>query len=875
MDRRTFIRNGFITGIGLPFALKNIGRNIFIPLRLPNTVDTWEKVGGPIGGLGYNVRFRPDDPDTFFVTDAWSGLQKSTNGGADWTIANNGITARGGASNDAIPVFAFRIDPNTPSTMWAGTEFGGGLFKSTDGGDTWEKKDTGINLDPNPDTAPLTIRHIEVKPGDSDTVYVMGENHTGIQGTEFERVKGFIYRSTNGGNSFALIREFDSLTRWLFFDSQNVNNMLLTTGIFDREADTDDPGAVHPSGPGLGVFRSTDGGDTWAASSTGMNAAKSLFIGGADVDPSNSSTIIVASGNNADFTKNIYGAVHRSTDGGATWTEVTPMVQIGLTYLEPFTAVAFAPSDPNVVYVGSADAIYRSSDNGLTWVRHAGANGAPYGPQGVRSGVPIDMVVSPTDPNLVYVNNYGGGVFRSTDGAQSWISWSRGYTGADIHAVAVNPWDADDILANGRSGVFSSADGGSNWDGISNGPASFPEGFGVAFDPNDGNGTTVFSSDELEGMLLRSTDKGQTWNSVLNLQVGEVGNRHGARNIVFAPSDPTIVYAGFMSAGFHSNPHDLTFGDSFGVYKSEDRGQTWNPINNGLPTGDRSRNVTDIAISAQDPDIVYITLRDGGIYKTIDGGTNWVDAKGNLPAGQSWDDVWEMEDPIPRRAALSVTVHPFNDDIIYLGTHIFGVYKTTDGGANWTQVLQPQQLANEGTSNHGHITSMVITPDDPSSIYAADWHGGVYRSTDDGATWALINTGLSTRAVAFMKMSADSQYVYAATQGEGVFRFQAKVVAVSTEEESSEIPNGIVLHQNYPNPFNPVTTIQFALVEPADVKLSIYDINGRLITTVLQNRLNQGSHSVQFNASALASGTYIYELRANNQVVSKKMTLIK
>ena len=185
--------------------------------------------------------------NTFFVTDAWSGLQRSTDSGATWESVNSGIDFRSGASDDAIPVFAFRIDPNNNDILWAGTENGGGLYKSTDGGSSWQKRDNGINLDPNPDTAPLTIRHIEVMPGDSNTVFVMGENHTGVWGTEFERVKGFIYKSTDGGANFSLLTEFDSLARWLFINPADTDQMLVTTGIFDREADIDDPNMVHPS----------------------------------------------------------------------------------------------------------------------------------------------------------------------------------------------------------------------------------------------------------------------------------------------------------------------------------------------------------------------------------------------------------------------------------------------------------------------------------------------------------------------------------------------------------------------------------------------------------------------------------------------------
>ena len=102
-----------------------------------------------------------------------------------------------------------------------------------------------------------------------------------------------------------------------------------------------------------------------------------------------------------------------------------------------FTTVAFSPSSPDVVYAGSATAIYRSSDLGSTWSTYAQASIGIWGPPGIRAGVPIDIVVDPTVASTLYANNYGGGVFRSTDGARTWNVWSRGYSGAEVHTVTV------------------------------------------------------------------------------------------------------------------------------------------------------------------------------------------------------------------------------------------------------------------------------------------------------------------------------------------------------------------------------------------------------------------------------------------------------
>src|SRR3989304_463341 len=81
---------------------------------------TWFRMGGPIGGLGYDIRMRPDDPNVMYVTDAWAGVHKSTDGGRNWFTLNDGIDARTGSSGDAIPVFCLTIDPNDPDIVWIG-----------------------------------------------------------------------------------------------------------------------------------------------------------------------------------------------------------------------------------------------------------------------------------------------------------------------------------------------------------------------------------------------------------------------------------------------------------------------------------------------------------------------------------------------------------------------------------------------------------------------------------------------------------------------------------------------------------------------------------------------------------------------------------
>src|SRR3989337_2617887 len=164
----------------------------------PLADQSWVRLGGPPGGLGYDIRVRPDNPQIWFVTDAFAGVHLSTDGGLSWVTSDEGIDARAGTSGDTIPVFSLTIDPNDPEIVWAGTQSIRGIYRSVDGGKTWEKRVNGIRDG-------ISIRGLAIEPGNSDVVYAAGElsswtwaggNRWGIG---FDRTKGAVSKSTDAG----------------------------------------------------------------------------------------------------------------------------------------------------------------------------------------------------------------------------------------------------------------------------------------------------------------------------------------------------------------------------------------------------------------------------------------------------------------------------------------------------------------------------------------------------------------------------------------------------------------------------------------------------------------------------------------------------
>jgi photosystem II stability/assembly factor-like uncharacterized protein len=689
--------------------------------QAPDTSLTWICTGGPLGGLGYDVRMRPNNPDMMYVTDAWAGVFISTDGGQTWQPSNQGINTRTGESGDAIPVFCLTIDPHNNDTIWIGTQNVRGIFKSTDAGKTWLEKDNGVI-----ENEGITFRGFTVDPRSSNIVYAAAElasfawSNQEQTGREFDKTKGVVYKTVDGGENWMAVWRGNNLARYIWINPDNPDVLYVSTGIFDREAADSDSATNKPGGEG--VVKSTDGGQTWQSVNTGLS---NLYVGTLFMHPENPDVLLAGTGNNA-YPDN--GGVYLTTNGGISWQQVIPN--------ENINAVEFSLLDPNITYAGSAGAIYRSEDRGQTWRKvSVGTDG--WGSPGVRAGFPIDFQVDPRDPNRVFANNYGGGNFLSVDGGQNWTVASDGYTGAQVRAIAVDPTSPATVYAAARSGFFTSTDGGDSWIGRNTPPAYHLEWNAVAVDPSDPQ--HILASNNWDPIILQSHDSCKTWNWAGDRLVEGMA----WRVIAFAPSDSKTIYAGssaFYTAGVFDNRMPAA-----GVYVSHDGGTTWSSANDALS---ENANVIDIRVDPTDPQIVYAATGTDGLLKSSDAGGNWTEM--NLPI------------PVTNPVRL-VAVNPDSSKIIYTSIAFTGLYRSNDGGITW-------QLSMNGMAPEARIYDIVFDPTDSQVLYAADSMSGVYISTNSGLLWRKINTNLDKRAVRKLAITTDGLHLYAATEGGGVYR---------------------------------------------------------------------------------------------------------
>ncbi len=260
------------------------------------------------------------------------------------------------------------------------------------------------------------------------------------------------------------------------------------------------------------------------------------------------------------------------------------------------------------------------------------------------------------------------------------------------------------------------------------------------------------------------------------------------------------------------------------------------------------------------------TVWAGGLYngiiasplliKSTDFGSTWDTL--NLPVGEVF-------------SCYSLHTSPGNPDLVFVGLNEH-ILKSTDGGKSWKDCLPDiYQVI---------FTGIVINPEVPSQIFAGgrtyDNTMMLFKSDDNGNNWEQLLTdcncifkGISTMAGTVIN---NKFVLYLGTYGEGLFQYSDNVSKVET---NYQVPEGFKLYQNYPNPFNPGTKIKYNIPKNSKVIISIIDVLGRGIKTLLNEYQNAGIHEINFDASGLTSGIYFYKVTAGKYTAVKKMILLK
>ena len=507
----------------------------------------------------------------------------------------------------------------------------------------------------------------------------------GAPGTLYAGTARGVFRSSDGGAS------------WVFSSAGIPPTRVQTVIVDPKTPSTLFAGTRTPPGvASVGIFKSTDSGETWSEANVGLFDPVTGF-GPVDVDalavsPADSKVLVAGT----DFSE-----LYRSGDGGATWQAVTFG---GATAGLQTTSIVFDPKTPGNVYAASTLGFLKSADAGLTWIQFGDA-GVPF----------FSIAIDPATPQTLYAGDAtGSGVWKSTNGGSHWTTVNVSLPGASgsrppILALAVDPSHPSTVYAaTYGNGVWVSTNGAASWTAASMQASGMRDMQIATLLPAPSPPSTVYAG-TYGGGVYESVDGAATWSKA------DAGLAAAVVPAVLADrSVAGVVYAA----------------TSDGVDVSSDAGVTWSDPGAGLPS-------VAVAALAQAggaaPRLLAGTL-GSGLYQSADRGATWTPSAGlNDPYVSSL-----AVDPTSSSVVFAGTAHPFT------GSNSERVFKSMDGGATWAQT----SLDAGGFS----VDFLGVNPGHPAQVFAGSGGAsGLFRSLDGGTTWSTIATDVcgGNSAVAF------------------------------------------------------------------------------------------------------------------------------
>ena len=673
------------------------------------------------------------------------------------TISGLGTRNIGSAAmSGRVSAIAATREPTGKLTIYIGAASGG----------VWKSEDSGTTYRPVFDEEPVqSIGAIAIDPSNSKNVWVgTGEPWT----RNSVSIGDGIYKSTDGGETWnkAGLPNSERISK-IIVDPKNSDTVYVAV-----------PGALWSDSPDRGLYKTNDGGKTWNLILKGPN----LSTGASTIalDPTNPKVIFAGlwdfrrkgwtfrSGGDGPEAFSGSG-LFRSADGGSTWTEITPEKNKGFPK-KPYgrLALAIAPSNAKRVYafVESTDsALFVSDDGGQTWAQRDKSNWMVW-----RPFYFADLTVDPKNPDRIFKTD--GALILSQDGGKSFATVG-GFQGAhgDVHAVWIDPQNPQTVISGDDGGIWYAYDGGNKWWKANNLPIS--QFYHVSVD--DADPYRVYG-----GLQDNSCWIGQSEypGGITNSQWENIFNGDGFCTFV-DPADPDYVYAEYQG-GFvgRVNRHTLEgriiqpkpnykeklrfnwntplvpspnekgtiyIGAQF-LFRSRDHGQTWDRISPDLTTNDpakqeqeKSGGVTidnsaaemyttiySISESPKDKNLIWVGTDDGNVQVTRDGGQNWKNVVGNIPGlgKNSWVNWVQASNFDPGTAYVAFDRHTFGDFAPYL-------YRTTDYGQTWTPLVTAQNA--KGIRGYAHVIKEDLVK--PNLLFLGT-EFGLYVSIDGGQNWA-------------------------------------------------------------------------------------------------------------------------------------------
>ncbi len=716
---------GLILLVGL--AVLPVGAPPVVAIATQSTAETystdlfdemrWRMIGPFRGGRTKAAAGIPSQPNVFYIGVVNGGVWKTTDYGHTWNpIFDDQPTGSIGA---------IAVAPSNPNIVYVGSgeglqrpdlSTGDGIYKSTDAGRTW----THLGLRDG-----QQIPQIVVDPDDPDRLLVAVLGHP--YGPNEERG---IFRSTDGGQSFQKVLYTDEDTGGIDLVFDPTNAQIVYAVMWEARQAPWENGVFN--GPGSGIFKSIDGGDTWRALTNGLPTFADDGLGriGITIAPSDPSRMF------ATVESRDNGGLYRSDDAGDSWYLVNDdprVTQRG----SDFAEVKVHPQDPDIVFTGSI-VVWKSTDGGRTFMT---PRGAPGGDDYQR------IWINPERPEIMLIATDQGAIVTVNDG-ETWSSWYNQPTAQMYHVTADNAFPYRVCSGQQESGsacVNSRSDFGAityrDWT-----PVGVTEYGYVAPDPLD--------PDIVYGGRVTRWDR-RTWQrqDITPRPLRSGGDRVvRTMPILFSPVDPQTLF-------FASNT----------LWKTRNGGQSWDRISPdlsretwevpdvvgkylGTPAAVPSRLgvIYTIAPSYVDADTIWVGTDDGLIHRTEDGGATWTDV---TPAQiGAWAKVSIMDASHTDADTAYAAINTLRLDD--LRPHI---YRTRDGGRSWTHIAN-------GIPDGGPVNVVREDPRRPGLLFAGT-ERTVYVSFDDGDNWQSLRLNLPATSIRDLIIKDDDLVI--GTHGRG------------------------------------------------------------------------------------------------------------
>ncbi len=667
-------------------------------------------------------------------------------------------------------------------------------------------------------------------------------------------------------------------------------------------------------GNGGVVLRTTNGGTTWTnVTGTPIGTADVYAICGIDAN-----TCLVSTSPGATF-------VYRTSNGGANWTQIFTQTGGFIDDIKFQNATTgFMYGDP----VSARWSLWKSTNAGATW-----DSAGLYLPQaGSEAGWNNAMWVS---GNNIWFGTNSTKVYKSTDFGSSWTSAATtgsvnsysvafntniGFTGQSVALKSTDAggsWAVQTLPGSGTcysfngvaerfwynrgTGIYWSSDNGSNF-------ASQYTGTGTLLAMN-----LVAAGTTIRGWSVSSNGTIAMYNETLPLPTGWTAQTSGVTTQL------NTVSAVNQDVGWVG-------GNGGVVLRTTNGGTTWTNVT-GTPIG-----TADVyAICGIDANTCLVSTSPGAtfVYRTSNGGANWtqiftqtggfiddikfqnattgfmygdpVSARWSLwkstNAGATWDSAGLYLPQAGSEAGWNNAMWVSGNNI-WFGTNSTKVYKSTDFGSSWTSAATTGSVNSYSVAFNTNIgftgQSVALKSTDAGGSWAVQtlpgsgtcysfngvaerfWYNrgtGIYWSSDNGSNFASQYTGTGTLLAMNLVLDNITIRGWSVSSNGTIAMYNESLTGITINQ--NEIPETYSLMQNYPNPFNPATKINFMLPKSGEVSLKIYDILGNEVATLINENMNPGSYTIDWNAGNYSSGVYFYRLQSGDFTETKKMMLVK